>query len=84
MHVMCHEVQRESSGIKFYRAEVAVTLALFHWLKPLTDEEGGGGGGGGRVREEGGGWSGEMREGGGGGGGNEGGGADYPEKTPDD
>ena len=37
---VCHLVQRDSSAIKFDRAEVAFMLALFYWLKPLTDEEG--------------------------------------------
>ena len=34
---VCHKVQRGSS-VKFDRAEMAFILALFHWLKPLTDE----------------------------------------------
>ena len=31
-HVVCHVVQRDSSGIQFDRAETAFTLALLYWL----------------------------------------------------
>ena len=37
---MCHVVRRDSSAIKFDRVEIAFTLVLFRWLKPLTDEGG--------------------------------------------
>ena len=37
---VCHLVRRGSSAIKFYRVEIAFILALFYWLKPLTDEGG--------------------------------------------
>ena len=36
--VMCHVVQRASSSVKLERAEITFTLALFHWLKSLTNE----------------------------------------------
>ena len=39
-HVVCHVVRRDSSAIKFDRVEIAFILALFYWLKPLTDEGG--------------------------------------------
>ena len=35
---VCHLVRRDSSAIKFDRVEIAIILALFYWLKPLTDE----------------------------------------------
>ena len=31
-HVMCHEVQRDSSAIKFHRVQVTFTPALSYWL----------------------------------------------------
>ena len=37
---MCHFVGRDSSAIKFDRAEIVPVSALFYWLKPLTDEGG--------------------------------------------
>ena len=37
-HAVCHVVQRDSSAIKFDRAEIAIFSALSYWLKPLTDE----------------------------------------------
>ena len=37
-HDMCHTVQRDSSAIKVDRAAITSILALFYWLKPLTDE----------------------------------------------
>ena len=37
---VCHLVRRESSSITFDRVEIAFILALFYWLKPLTDEGG--------------------------------------------
>ena len=48
-HAVFHVLRRESSTVKFDRAEIAFILALLHWLKLLTNEigEGGGGGGGG-------------------------------------
>ena len=33
-------VRRDSSVIKFDRAEIAFILALLYWLKPLTDDVG--------------------------------------------
>ena len=39
---MCHFVWRDSSAIKFHRDEITFILALFHWLKPFTDERRGG------------------------------------------
>ena len=42
MQHVCHVVGRDSSAIKFDRV---VFLALFRWLKPVTNEGGGGGGG---------------------------------------
>ena len=50
--VVCHLVRRKSSAIKFDRVEIAFTLALLYWLKPLTDEGGVKGGGGGGVGPE--------------------------------
>ena len=35
-HVVCHLVQRDSSATKCDRVEIALILALFYWLKPLT------------------------------------------------
>ena len=37
-HVVRHEVRRDSSAIKFDKDEIAVILALFYWLKRLTNE----------------------------------------------
>ena len=37
---VCHLVRRDSSAVKFDRVEIAFILALFYWLKPLTDEGG--------------------------------------------
>ena len=37
---VCHMVRRDSSANKFDRVEIAFTLALFYWLKPLTNEGG--------------------------------------------
>ena len=37
---MYHEIRRYSSAIKFDRVEIAFIVALFHWLKPLTDDGG--------------------------------------------
>ena len=39
-HIVCHVARRDSSAIKFGRVEIAFILALFSWMKPLTDEEG--------------------------------------------
>ena len=39
-HAVYHLVRRDSSAIKFDRVEIAFILALFYWLKPLTDEGG--------------------------------------------
>ena len=39
-HVMCEVVRRDSSAIKADRVEIAFIIALFYWLKPLTNEEG--------------------------------------------
>ena len=39
-HVICHVVRRDSSTIRSDRVEIAFILALFYWLKPLTDEGG--------------------------------------------
>ena len=52
-HVVWHVVPMDSSAVKPDRADIACMSALFHWLKPITDEEGGGWGGGG-------GWRGDM------------------------
>ena len=38
--VVCHVVGRDSSAVKFDRVEIAFILALFYWLKPLTDDGG--------------------------------------------
>ena len=38
--VICHLVWRDSSAMKFDRNEIAFILALFYWMKPLTDEGG--------------------------------------------
>ena len=35
---VCHLVRRDSSAIKFDRVEITFILALFYWLKLLTDE----------------------------------------------
>ena len=32
-------IGRGSSAIKFERVEITFILALFYWLKPLTEEE---------------------------------------------
>ena len=37
-HVVCHVVGRDSSAIKFDTVEFAFIVALFYWLKPLTDQ----------------------------------------------
>ena len=37
---VCYLVRRDSSAIQFDRVETAFILALFYWLKPLTDEGG--------------------------------------------
>ena len=37
---VCHLVRRDSSAFKFDRVDIAFILALFYWLKPLTDEGG--------------------------------------------
>ena len=37
-HVMFHIVGRDSSAIQLDRGKIAFILALFNWLKPLTDE----------------------------------------------
>ena len=37
---VCHVVRRDSSASKFDRAEIAFMLALFYWLKQLTEEGG--------------------------------------------
>ena len=39
-HVVCHVVRRDRSATTFGRAEIAFSLALFYWLKRLTDEGG--------------------------------------------
>ena len=41
-HVVRRMVRRDSSAIRSDRVSVAFSLALFYWLKRLTDEEGGG------------------------------------------
>ena len=33
----CHLVRRDSSAVEFDRVEIAFILALFYWLKRLTD-----------------------------------------------
>ena len=38
--VVCHLVRRDSSAIKFDRAEIAFILALLYGLKPSADEGG--------------------------------------------
>ena len=38
--IVCCEVRRDSSAVKFDRDEIAFILALFYWLKPLTVEGG--------------------------------------------
>ena len=38
--VVGHLVRRDSSAIKFHRAEIAFVLALIYWLEPLTNEVG--------------------------------------------
>ena len=35
--IVCKLVRRDSSAIKLNRVEIAFILALFYWLKPLTD-----------------------------------------------
>ena len=35
---MCHMVRRDSSAIMFDRVEITFILAVFYWLKPLTNE----------------------------------------------
>ena len=37
---LCHLLRRDSSAFKYDRVEIAFILALFYWLKPLTDEGG--------------------------------------------
>ena len=37
-HVVCHVIRRNSSAVEFDRDKIAFILALFYWLKPLTDE----------------------------------------------
>ena len=37
-HAVCHLVGRDSSAIKFDRVGIAFILALFYWLKALTDD----------------------------------------------
>ena len=37
---VCHLVRRDNSAIKFDIAEITFILALFYWLKLLTDEGG--------------------------------------------
>ena len=39
-HVVCPVVQRDCSAVRPDRVGIASVLALFHWLKPLTDEGG--------------------------------------------
>ena len=39
-HGMCHVVQKDSSAVKCDRAEITFTLALFYWLRLLTNEGG--------------------------------------------
>ena len=39
-HVVCHLVERDSSAVNLDRVEITFILALFDWLKSLTDEEG--------------------------------------------
>ena len=39
---VCNMVRRDSSAIKSDILEIAFILALFHWVKPLTNEGGGG------------------------------------------
>ena len=39
-HVVRHVVGRDSSASKSDRGEIALIFALFHWLKPLTDDRG--------------------------------------------
>ena len=38
MHVVCHVARKDSSAFTFKRVKSAFIKALFHWLKPLTDE----------------------------------------------
>ena len=37
-HVMGHMVRRDSSAMKYDRVETVFSLALFRWLKLLTNE----------------------------------------------
>ena len=37
-HVVCHVLWRERAAIKFDRVQIPFNLALYYWLKPLTDE----------------------------------------------
>ena len=39
-YVMCHMIRRDSHAIKSARVEILFTFTLFHWLKPLAEEEG--------------------------------------------
>ena len=39
-HFVHHVLRRNSSAIKSDRVEISIVSALFHWLKPLTDERG--------------------------------------------
>ena len=35
--VVCHLVRRDGLAVTFDRVEIAFILALFYWLKPLSD-----------------------------------------------
>ena len=39
-HIVCHVVRRDSAAVKLDRVEIACILALFYWLKSLTNEGG--------------------------------------------
>ena len=39
-HAVYHVVRRDSSAITFDRIKIAFILALFHWLKSVTDKQG--------------------------------------------
>ena len=36
-HAVGHMIRRDSSAIRFGRVEITFILALFYWLKPLSD-----------------------------------------------
>ena len=39
-HAVCHVVQKDSSAVMFDIVKIAFILAVFYWLKPLTDKRG--------------------------------------------